>query len=163
VGLFLKQYVIRAGDSFFRLAQQFGCCCQDFVECNPGLNPNNLQIGQVINVPGNAKQSATGTCAEIVGKGCSGRCDDVLVEVEGIKFKVIRVGEASIPHEVHLILPRTEIRKVEYPERGVVETTIMLSNINIVNSPRFHGESSVKIETAANNNFKPGENDNIKY
>ncbi len=145
----MREYVIKSGDSFFYLAQQNGCCCQDLIEINQGVDPCNLQIGQKIKLPSAelSKQSqSAGGCAEILGKGHSGRCDDVIMDVEGVKFRVTRVGEASVPHEIHLIVPRTEIRKVEYPGSGVIETSIMISNINIINSPRHKGEGSVIIE-----------------
>ncbi len=150
----MKQYTIKSGDNFFRLSKQIGCCWQDFININPGIDPCQLQVGQKINVPAVivANQPAGG-CAEFAANGNNGRCDDVFVEVEGVKFRVTRIGEPSIPHEVHLILPRTEIRKVEHPGSGVIETSIMLSNINIVNSPRFEGEGSniPEIQQSENN------------
>ncbi|NLY29612.1 MAG: LysM peptidoglycan-binding domain-containing protein, partial [Firmicutes bacterium] len=41
-------YTIRAGDTFFRLAQRFGTTVAASQAANPGVDPNNLQIGQVI-------------------------------------------------------------------------------------------------------------------
>jgi len=159
VGLELNRYIIQAGDSFFRLAKQNGCSWQDVARINPGLDPYRLQIGQVINLPvstasGNKASAGAGgcNCSAAAGKGYGGRCDDILVEVEGVRFRVVRAGEASVPHEVHLILPRTEIHKVEHPQTGVIETSIMISNINIVNSPRFHGEGPIKINVNPQNN-----------
>lgn len=46
-----RTYAIRAGDSFFRLAQRFGTTVQAIQAANPGVDPNRLQIGQVINLP----------------------------------------------------------------------------------------------------------------
>jgi len=145
----MKDYMIQSGDSFFRLAQQTGCCLQEVVEANPGIDPCQLRVGQKIRIPSTTSAVTTkGGCAGFQGKE---RCDDVFVEVEGVKFRVTRMGEASIPHEVHLIIPRTEIRKVEHPVNGLIETSIMISNINIVNSPRLQGEgSSVKVENKGN-------------
>lgn len=141
----MKEYTIQSGDSFFRLAKQKECCWQDFIEVNPGIDPCCLQVGQRIRLPLTAVSKPSGGCAELLGQGNTiKRCDDVIVEVEGVKFRVTRMGEPSVPHEVHLILPRTEIHKIEHPGNGIVETTIMLSNINIVNSPRFEGEGSEK-------------------
>ena len=40
-------YTIRAGDTFFRLAQRFGTTVAAIQAANPGVDPNNLQIGQV--------------------------------------------------------------------------------------------------------------------
>lgn len=143
----MKEYTIKAGDDFFHLAQQNGCAWQDFVEVNPGIDPCCLQVGQKIRMPLIAVSKPAGGCAEFLGHGNGlSRCDDVIVEVEGVKFRVTRIGEPAVPHEVHLILPRTEIRKVEHPVNGIIETTIMLSNINIVNSPRLEGEGSDQAE-----------------
>ncbi len=44
-------YTIRAGDTFFTLAQRFGTTVAAIQAANPGVNPNNLQIGQVICIP----------------------------------------------------------------------------------------------------------------
>ncbi|MBE3590933.1 MAG: LysM peptidoglycan-binding domain-containing protein [Firmicutes bacterium] len=44
-------HVVVAGDTFFRLAQQFGTTVAAIQAANPGVNPNNLQIGQVLCIP----------------------------------------------------------------------------------------------------------------
>ena len=44
-------YTIQAGDTFFLLAQRFGTTVAAIEQANPGVNPNNLQIGQVICIP----------------------------------------------------------------------------------------------------------------
>lgn len=46
-----RPYVIRAGDTYFRLAQRFNTTVAAISAANPGVNPNNLQIGQVICIP----------------------------------------------------------------------------------------------------------------
>jgi len=152
----VREYIIKEGDSFFRIAQLHNCCWQDLVSLNPGLDPYQLKIGQKIKLP--AKNSKVSGSSEWQRTGEHyHRCDDVLVEIEGVRFRVTRLGEPNIPHENHLILPRTEIKKVEYLGTGVIETSIMISNINIVNSPRFEGEniSSRNLpepDTSTNNN-----------
>lgn len=149
----IKNYVIQSGDTFFLLANHNGCCWQDFVQANPGVDPCALHVGQIINIPSTAKASKNSVLSGPAGtaSGCSGyvaggkgvnRCDEVILDVEGVKIRVTRAGEPTTPHELHFILPRTEIRKVECPGTGVIETNIMLSNINIVNSPRFEGEKT---------------------
>lgn len=140
--MLVKEYTIKAGDNYYLLAGRYGCVCQDFIYANPGIDPNNLKIGQKIRIPGGSwvktgQGSATGqgyACAG--GQVNSKRCDDVLMEVDGVKFRVTRQGEPTVPHELHFVLPRTEIHKIEHPQTGIIETTIMLSNINVVNSPR---------------------------
>jgi murein DD-endopeptidase MepM/ murein hydrolase activator NlpD len=149
----LKKYTIKTGDTFFLLASQNGCCWQDISKANPRVDPCALVIGQVINIPDRqasgsvASRSAGSTYSNDPGNYFTSgyvqkRYDDVILEVEGVKIRVARIGEPTVPHEVHFILPRTEIRKVECPGNGVIETSIMLSNINIVNSPRIEGEKS---------------------
>lgn len=137
----MKEYIIKSGDNFYTLAQQYGCGCQEIVNANPGVDPCKLQVGQCIKVPVVVVSKPAVGCAEFTGQGMGhNRCDDVMVEVEGVKFRVTRAGEPTTPHENHLILPRIEMRKVEHPGTGIIETNIMISNINIVNSPRFEGE-----------------------
>jgi LysM repeat protein len=44
-------YTIRPGDTIFALAQRFGTTVQAIIAANPGIDPLNLQIGQVICIP----------------------------------------------------------------------------------------------------------------
>ncbi len=45
-------YTIRAGDTLFLLAQRYGTTVAAITAANPGINPNALQVGQVICLPG---------------------------------------------------------------------------------------------------------------
>jgi len=44
-------YTIKAGDTFFLLAQRFNVNVAAIQQANPGVNPNQLTIGQVVNIP----------------------------------------------------------------------------------------------------------------
>ncbi len=44
-------YTVRAGDTFFRLSQQFGVSVDALMRANPGVDPTRLQIGQIICIP----------------------------------------------------------------------------------------------------------------
>ncbi|NLW22922.1 MAG: LysM peptidoglycan-binding domain-containing protein [Tissierellia bacterium] len=44
-------YTIRAGDTFFRLSQQFNVSVDELMRANPGVDPNRLMIGQTICIP----------------------------------------------------------------------------------------------------------------
>ncbi len=44
-------YTIRAGDTLFALSRQFGVPINSLLAANPGINPDNLQIGQIICIP----------------------------------------------------------------------------------------------------------------
>ncbi|MGI6527321.1 MAG: LysM peptidoglycan-binding domain-containing protein [Caldicoprobacterales bacterium] len=46
-----SEYTIRAGDTFFRIAARFNISVQALLDANPGVDPDMLQIGQVICVP----------------------------------------------------------------------------------------------------------------
>ena len=46
------QYTIRPGDTLFSLAIQFNTTVQAILAINPGLDPNNLRVGQIICIPG---------------------------------------------------------------------------------------------------------------
>lgn len=131
----MKEYIVKPGDNFYSLAQKRGGTWQDYVTANPGIDPYNLRIGQRIKLPDISPVNGYSPAAGKQKKG--ERCDDVFLEVEGVRIKVTRMGEPAVPHELHLIIPRTEVRKVQCPINGTLETTIMLSNVNIVNSPRL--------------------------
>jgi spore germination protein len=47
----LRYYQIKAGDHIWQLAQQFRVDPSVILAANPGINPNLLVIGQIINVP----------------------------------------------------------------------------------------------------------------
>lgn len=44
-------YTIKAGDTFFSLAQRFNTTVDAIQRANPTVNPNNLRIGQIICIP----------------------------------------------------------------------------------------------------------------
>ncbi|MBC8586976.1 LysM peptidoglycan-binding domain-containing protein [Paratissierella segnis] len=44
-------YTIRAGDTFYLIARAHGVSLDALIAANPGVNPDRLQIGQVICIP----------------------------------------------------------------------------------------------------------------
>lgn len=44
-------YVIQPGDTLYRIAQRLEVSLQRIIEANPGIDPNNLRVGQVICIP----------------------------------------------------------------------------------------------------------------
>ncbi|MBU5427876.1 LysM peptidoglycan-binding domain-containing protein [Tissierella pigra] len=44
-------YTIKAGDTFYRIAQTYGITVDALMQANPGVNPDRLFIGQVICIP----------------------------------------------------------------------------------------------------------------
>lgn len=44
-------YLIQAGDTLFRVAQRFETTVPAIIAINPGIDPNNLRIGQTVCIP----------------------------------------------------------------------------------------------------------------
>lgn len=138
-----KEYSIQPGDNFHDLAQRWGGTCDDFLLVNPSVDPLKLQIGQKIVLPefkGLSKgQELYADLSMDHGQEFVGEyLDDVQMEVEGVRLRLRRLGEPKIPHEIHFILPRTEIRKIQPAgDGGPSEVQIMLSNLDVVLSPRL--------------------------
>jgi len=47
-------HTIRSGDTLYKLAQQYNTTVEAIIAINPGINPNNLQIGQIVCIPASA-------------------------------------------------------------------------------------------------------------
>lgn len=47
----MRAYVVRSGDTPAAIARRAGISTQAFMAANPGLNPNRMRPGQVVNVP----------------------------------------------------------------------------------------------------------------
>lgn len=44
-------YIIQQGDTLYKIANQYGVSVQDVINANPGVDPYNLHVGQIIRVP----------------------------------------------------------------------------------------------------------------
>src|SRR5690606_34956067 len=62
-------YTIRQGDTFFRLAQRFGVTVDQLIAANPGVDPDRLQIGQQICIPGVAPPTCQGGTLYTIRQG----------------------------------------------------------------------------------------------
>jgi hypothetical protein len=45
------KYTIQSGDTFYALASKYCTSVTAIENANPGVNPNDLQVGQIINMP----------------------------------------------------------------------------------------------------------------
>ncbi|MGO1468428.1 MAG: LysM peptidoglycan-binding domain-containing protein [Tissierella sp.] len=45
------KYTIKSGDTIYKLAREYNTTVKEILKVNPGINPDNLQIGQVICIP----------------------------------------------------------------------------------------------------------------
>jgi LysM repeat protein len=57
----MSTYTIQAGDTFSSIASEFNTTVAAIEAVNPGVNPDDLQIGQVINIPGSPTVGGTYT------------------------------------------------------------------------------------------------------
>ncbi|MGI6405685.1 MAG: LysM peptidoglycan-binding domain-containing protein [Syntrophaceticus sp.] len=55
-------YTIQAGDTFFALSQRFNVPLDAILAANPGVDPQNLQIGQTVCIPGAPPSPPPGPC-----------------------------------------------------------------------------------------------------
>lgn len=152
----LTTYKIQPGDNFYLLAKRFNLSLEAVQQVNSGVDADKLMIGQEIKLPASSSgvkpQSPakripqpvispgrnTYTDSPTEGETFAGRSmDHIGVNIGGVDFELKRVIENNIPHEVHIILPRTEVHTVtRSPECVLCETQVMISNIDIVHSPR---------------------------
>lgn len=51
-----SRYVIKAGDTFSKLSARYGLPAATLKALNPGVDPTNLQVGQVICLPGRRRR-----------------------------------------------------------------------------------------------------------
>ena len=56
------EYTVKAGDTFYLLAQRYNTTVAAIQQANPGVDPNRLQIGQVICIPGTTTAPPSGKC-----------------------------------------------------------------------------------------------------
>jgi LysM repeat protein len=47
----MTYHTIQPGDTLWDLAEMYGTTAEEIEEANPGIEPDNLQIGQVIVIP----------------------------------------------------------------------------------------------------------------
>ncbi len=47
----MATHTIVAGDTFWRLSQVYGCTLEEILAANPGVVPEQLQVGQIIRIP----------------------------------------------------------------------------------------------------------------
>lgn len=63
-------YTIKQGDTIYKLAQRYNTTVKAILNVNPGINPDNLQIGQVICIPSEAPQRCpAGTFSYTIKQG----------------------------------------------------------------------------------------------
>ena len=47
----MLNYVIQPGDTLYKISQMYGVTVQEVIDANPNVNPYNLYVGQIIQIP----------------------------------------------------------------------------------------------------------------
>ncbi len=47
----MLNYIIQPGDTLYKISQMYGVSVQEIIDANPNINPYNLYVGQIIQVP----------------------------------------------------------------------------------------------------------------
>lgn len=111
-------YIIKSGDTFYKLAQQYNTSVGAISASNPGIDSNNLKVGQTINIPTKEMNSSDRPAAIAYIKGgplrpqISGTIQffdiqggtRVCVEVNGLPpYQQAANGQSPIgPHGFHI-------------------------------------------------------------
>lgn len=134
-------YRVRSGDTLFNIARNFGTSTNRILVANPNIDPNNLQINQVIIVPfGNVVQTDISYTYENLIRNISGllriypflQIGSIGRSVLGRAIPVIRIGEgqmevfynASIHSNEWITTPVLMKFLEEYSRRYVEDSTI---------------------------------------
>jgi len=96
-------YTIQAGDTFYDLAENFNLTIEDIISANPGVNPNKLQIGQLICLPlqkkppscpeGNYYTVKENDTAEGIAESFSISLDDLKEGNPGTDLDLLEIGQ----------------------------------------------------------------------
>jgi len=134
-------YRVRSGDTLFNIARKFGTSTNRILVANPNIDPNNLQINQVIIVPfGNVVQTDISYTYENLIRNISGlwriypflQIGSIGRSVLGRNLPVIKIGEgkkevfynASIHANEWITTPVLMKFLEEYSRRYVEDSTI---------------------------------------
>lgn len=66
--LIIQTYTVKAGDTLYGISNQYGVSVSELISLN-NVNPNTLQIGQILNIPKSSGTNPNNTINYIVKKG----------------------------------------------------------------------------------------------
>jgi LysM repeat protein len=132
------EYVVKAGDSYSRIASNFHVTSKAIAEANPGVDPMKLQIGQKIHIPAPVPAATpNGTTVAAATTNAAGessytvKSGDTLIKIAsqyGTTVKAIRSSNNlktdSIKVGQKLVIPtKTAVLPPPDPSSGVATST----------------------------------------
>lgn len=93
-------YKVVKGDTLYGISNQFGVSVDDILKLN-NVNPNNLQIGTILNIPGNSGTNANNYITYTVKKGDSlysisknyNTSVNELIKLNNLKSNLLSIGQ----------------------------------------------------------------------
>ncbi|MBE3590813.1 MAG: LysM peptidoglycan-binding domain-containing protein [Firmicutes bacterium] len=98
-------YAVRSGETLFTIAGKFGVTVQQLLAANPGINPQNLQIGQILCIPGVAASFCPGGRLHTV---TAGETMSSIAAAEGVTLAALIQANPQIPNP-NLIFPGEQL------------------------------------------------------
>lgn len=97
-------YTIRSGDTLYALAQRFNVSVASIISANPGIDPNNLRVGQTICIPravtptppcqnGFYYSIRQGDTLYMIGQRYNVSVDAIIEANPGIDPNMLRIGQ----------------------------------------------------------------------
>lgn len=151
-------YVVRPGDTIFKLSMIFNLSVQSIIDANPGIDPGNLQVGQLICIPKSGPMPCPGGTIYVIRENDSLTSIllrfnisimDLMAGNPGIDIKKLVVGQelCILPHKdrgcpcppgskPYIILPSDESHNTPVVVNlagkfNVSVSSIMLANQNL--------------------------------
>jgi LysM repeat protein len=66
-------YTVQTGDWIYKIARNCGVSVSALIAANPGINPNYISPGQLLNMPAQGGPTPGSSAGDPTGSGCSGR------------------------------------------------------------------------------------------
>lgn len=128
------RYTIASGDTFFEIAKRFKVSVADIQNSNPGVRPEALQVGQVINIPGSsaghdeprpAPVPAAGTYSIKSGDTFDAIAKRLGVDItaiqslnSGVKPESLQVGQIINVPDKPVVIDHDDVKHLKYHIEG---------------------------------------------
>ena len=89
-----SRYFVNSGDTFFSIARSFNTTTAALEAANPGVSPNNLQVGSLICIPSGARPPST--CPGRVYTVRSGDTMFSIANAQGVSLSALEAANPAV-------------------------------------------------------------------